>query len=513
MPLKKIVIIFSIIFGLYAVATYLYFSSEPVSRQDCPITIPGKPPIILEDPHYPEHTFKTINDISCLNETRVYDVVTIKNVDDIHQALKLAQEKKLRISIAGVRHSMGGQAFFKDALVLDMTHFNHIINLDKEHKTLTVQSGATWHQIQLYLHPQNLAVKAMQSTDIFTVGGSISVNAHGMDHTVGTIASTVKSLTIMFANGNIEKITLTEQPLLFNAIIGGYGLFGIILEVELEVTDNVMYERDATIIHYRDFPTFFEHIMQNKSYGLFYAHLSTSPLSFFKDMVIYGYTQVEHDGPFKPLGKISLINIRRFLVNLSKRRKYAQVFKWIAEKYIDPNLDKLHTRNILSRNEIMHDSVEYLDNVLINETDILQEYFIPRKHFIACIDQMRTILQKSSIPVLNASIRIINKESIMLNYAPQDMFAIVLYLNQRVNRPALQAMEKLTYDLINLVLKFDGTFFLPYQLLYTHEQLYQAYPKIDAFFHLKKEYDPDLLFMNHFYAKYAFRSISEEENI
>ena len=489
--------------GIYGICTYIYFSAKPIFRDYCPITMPNKAPLILDDPIDPLHHFKTINDASCLNETRIYDVVTIKTVDDIYKALKLAREKKLHISIAGRRHSMGGQSFFKDALILDMTHFNRIIALDEKNKILTIESGATWHQIQLYLHPKNLAIKAMQSTDIFTVGGSLAVNAHGMDHTIGSMISTVKSFTIMLANGTIQKVTLEDQPELFNAVIGGYGLFGIILEVELEVTDNVMYERDATILNYQEFPTFFEKIMQEKTYDLFYAHLSTSPLSFFKDMVIYGYKKVKHEGPFKPLGKISLVNLRRFLINLSKRRQYAQIFKWIAEKYIDPTLDKVRKKNLISRNEIMHDSVEYLENVLINETDILHEYFIPRKNFIPYIDQMRTLLQKSKIPVLNASIRIINKESNMLNYAPQDMFAIVLYLNQRVDKSSLQAMEKLTKDLIDLTLKFDGTFFLPYQLYYTREQLQKSYPNIDAFFALKRKYDPSLLFMNNFYAKYA----------
>ena len=72
-----------------------------------------------------------------------------------------------------------------------------------------------------------------------------------------------------------------------------------------------------------------------------------------------------------------------------------------------------------------------------------------------------------------------------------------------MNAQALREMEKLTRDLIDLTLKYKGTFFLPYQLYFTKEQLQKAYPNIDAFFALKKKYDPTLLFMNSFYAKYA----------
>jgi len=501
--IKKILPLLATLGALYLFGTYFYFSRQPISKNSCPITMPDQLPFVLHDPADPQHQFTTINDASCLNATRVYAIVPIKTIADIRQALTTARAKNLPVSIAGVRHSMGGQAFFTDALVLDMTQFNRIIALDETAKTLTVESGATWHDIQLYLHKKNLAVKAMQSTDIFTVGGSISVNAHGMDHLAGSVGGTIKAFSLMLADGSIQTVSKTEQPELFKAVIGGYGLFGVILEVTFEVVDNVMYTRDTIFLDYQEFPDFFDQVIKDNSYSLFYGHLSTSPLSFFKDMIIYGYTTIASTEPIAPLGSTSLVGLRRFLLNLAKRRSYAQVFKWLAEKYIDPALEKRQNKNTLSRNEVMHDSVEYLENILLNETDILQEYFIPRRNFAACIEQIGALLRASNIPVLNASVRIVHKEDILLNYAPEDMFALVLYLNQRVNKRALLAMQTLTRELIDLVLNYEGTFFLPYQLYFTQEQLKQAYPNIDEFFALKRAYDPTLMFMNKFYAKYA----------
>src|SRR4051812_4706325 len=110
----------------------------------------------------------TVNDASCLNRTAVYGVIQVTSVDQIRSALQFARENNLKVSLAGARHSMGGHAFARNALVLDMTHFN-AMSLDAGAHVLTVQSGATWHQIQETLHPL-YAVKAMQSTDIFTVG-------------------------------------------------------------------------------------------------------------------------------------------------------------------------------------------------------------------------------------------------------------------------------------------------------------------------------------------------------
>ena len=77
-------------------------------------------PLPQENPH---HKYQLINDASCLNETRVYEIVPVKTIDDIRNAIKKARDNKLHIAVAGVLHSMGGQAFFDDAIVLDMTHF------------------------------------------------------------------------------------------------------------------------------------------------------------------------------------------------------------------------------------------------------------------------------------------------------------------------------------------------------------------------------------------------------
>ena len=93
----------------------------------------------------------------------------------------------LKISMAGQKHSQGGHQFSEGGLVLNMLQFNKILNLDKENKIIKVQSGATWDQIQRYINQFGLALKVMQTSNIFTVGGSMSLNIHGRDPHYATI--------------------------------------------------------------------------------------------------------------------------------------------------------------------------------------------------------------------------------------------------------------------------------------------------------------------------------------
>ncbi len=54
-------------------------------------------------------------------------MVEVHSVDDIAKTLAFARDNKLSVTTAGVRHSMGGQAFRKGGIVLDMRGFNRIV--------------------------------------------------------------------------------------------------------------------------------------------------------------------------------------------------------------------------------------------------------------------------------------------------------------------------------------------------------------------------------------------------
>ncbi len=501
-------------------------SADPLGAKDCPpvfaeSAIPDAAQVNLEISPLPNSALLrwkqkggTINDASCLDRTVIYGIVEIKNVDDVKYALEYARDNKLKVSMAGARHSMGGQAFSKNGLVLEMKKFMKM-SLNEEEMILTVESGATWHDIQNFLHPK-YSVKAMQSTDIFTVGGSIAVNAHGMDHHAGSVGSSVRSMRVMLADGEIRTVSRAENPELFRLIVGGYGLFAVILDVDLEITTNDIYQTEREIVSYQDFPAVFSNdILPDKNIGLFYGHLSTSPYSLLDEMIFYKYTKVDiADAEIPPLGEVSSVRLRRFVFNFSKTSDFGMGIKWFAEKYIEPKMESCtvvpRTQAMsegeacfVSRNEPMHDSVPYLMNNLKGETDILQEYFIPRDQFIPFVDGLRKVSEKYDVNLLNASVRVIHPEDNFLTYAPEEMFSIVLYINQRTTPEGNENMGIVTRELIDLTTSLNGRFFLPYQLHYTPEQLQSSYPEIADFFKAKQSYDPDGLFSNTFYEKYA----------
>jgi FAD/FMN-containing dehydrogenase len=519
MKRKKLLITVSVL-ALVAAGTGLYVAplmADPAGDKDCGSAVPPpSAPLAAPAQAAPEPQWAqrggTLNDASCLSRTPVAGLVAVRNEGDVAQALAFARARGLPVSAAGAKHSMGGHAFAPGGVVLDMRQLN-AIRLDPERRTVTVGAGATWHDIQNAIHPR-FAVKAMQSTDIFTVGGSIAVNAHGMDHRAGALMGSIRSMRVMLADGSVVTASREENAELFNHVVGGYGLFGIVLTAELDVVPNDIYASSRALIPARDFPASFERIAADPEIGLTYTHLSTAPGSLLEEALVYSYRRVDDAGVERPpLGEVAATKSRRLFVNLAKRGRWLASLKWWAEKNLEHRFETCTVTRaqamgdgeacLVTRNDPMHDSVAYLRNNLSAETDILHEYFVPRGRILPFIDDLRRVFRAQDVNLVNASIRAVDAEHNVLSYAPAPAFSVVLYINQSTDADGTARMARLTSDLIDLTHRHGGRFFLPYQLHYSAAQLERAYPEIRGFFAAKQRWDPEGRFSNSWYARYA----------
>src|SRR5947209_7564695 len=182
------------------------------------------------------------DDVSRLNRTQVAAIWDIpsdpeKGEAGLREVLLKAQAAHLHVSIAGARHSMGGQTIYPGGIVVNMLPFKGM-TLDEDKGLLHVQAGAKWADVIPYLDRHGRSVGVMQSDNSFTVGGSLSVNCHGWQYGRPPIASTVEFFHLMKADGSVIACSRTQNRELFSLALGGYGLFGVILDADLRVVPN-----------------------------------------------------------------------------------------------------------------------------------------------------------------------------------------------------------------------------------------------------------------------------------
>jgi len=451
---------------------------------------------VIRNPRPPARPPLVVDDVSQLNPIKVSAIVEPTSDADVADAVARHTGP---VSIGGGRHSMGGQIATENALFIDMRHFNKVLEVDPEAGTVRVQAGATWREVQDAIDPFNLSVKVMQSYANFTVGGSLSVNAHGRYVGNGPVITTVKSIKVVMANGSSVEASPTNNRELFYGAIGGYGGLGVIVEATLELTDNVRVKREAGEMSIGRYARFFRDGIQSQADRV--LHEATVSLPDFARLREVTYTRTN-----EPL------SVRARLRSSDGSYRLNRLALWIQSEWpLGSSIGRYLLNRVSSpdapvslRNyEASYDVAELEPASRESSTYLMQEYFVPTERFDQFVSKMREILRLRNVNVLNVSITHSLKDpGSLLAWAQTDVVSFLIHYNQDTTPEALAAEEVWTRELVNAALNVNGSYYLGYRLNATAEQFARAYPRAAEFVALKHRVDPTNKFRNRLIDRY-----------
>jgi FAD/FMN-containing dehydrogenase/SAM-dependent methyltransferase len=437
-----------------------------------------------------------VNDVTALNPVRVMAIVAPTSVEDVQEALRRTSGP---VSIGGGRFSMGGQTASPGSLHFDMRSMNRIVSFSPEQRTIRVQAGVRWCDIQKFVDPHGLSVKIMQTYANFTVGGALSVNCHGRYVGLGPLVLSIRNLRLVNHSGEVIDASRDAHPEVFFGAIGGYGALGVVVEIELDLAENKRVKRVDEVMPLADYWNFFKNTVRGNARAVFHNADIYAP----HYGTVRSVTWVETEEPVTAIERLQ---------PLRKSYPLHQYFLWAIsetpfgkerrEKIVDPLLylgKKVHWRNY----EAGYDVAELEPPSREHRTYVLQEYFIPVERLMEFVPKMASVLKRHRVNALNISIRHAMPDSnTALNWAPTETFAFVLYHKQRTRENAKSRVGVWTRELIDAALSVGGTYYLPYQPHGTAEQFHRGYPKAAELFALKERLDPHFRFTNVLWDKY-----------
>lgn len=406
-----------------------------------------------------------------------------------------------RVAVGGGRYSMGGQVAIEGGLHMDKRQMNQLVWLQPGERKVRVQAGMRWRDLQDHLDPHDLAIKTMQSYASFTVGGSVSVNAHGRYVGHGPLGNTVRALQLVLADGSVVEARPDVNAELFRAAVGGYGAVGLITEVELDLAPNVRIECSIERV---PLDRYAQHVQQtvlvDPTAVLHNADLL--PPHFDEPLCTTWRKAPEH---------VPLTDTAR-LVERGQSYALEQNLIWsvtelpggqtLRSSVLQPWATSKPSVKWLNR-EASQDVAELEPRTRAMSTYALQEYFIPAQQLPAFVRRMGEILRKHQVQALNVSIRHSPADRVsLLPWAKQDVFSLVLYHKQRTWRRAQEAVGRWTRELIDTALRHGGRYYLPYQLHATQRQFEQAYPEVEQLRQIKRRVDPGGKLSNTLWARY-----------
>jgi FAD/FMN-containing dehydrogenase len=118
--------------------------------------------------------------------------------------------------------------------VLNTRFADRILSFDPESRIFRAESGLALSELNRLLMPRGYFSPVSPGTKFVTLGGMVAADVHGKNqHRDGNIGDHVTSLRMRVADGRVLDCSPEQHPDLFRATIGGMGLSGHILEVEL----------------------------------------------------------------------------------------------------------------------------------------------------------------------------------------------------------------------------------------------------------------------------------------
>jgi FAD/FMN-containing dehydrogenase len=183
-----------------------------------PICAPG-------DPEYEE--CRAVENLAI--DRRPGLIIRCSGEADVIDGVNLAREHGLLLAVRGGGHHVAGHGTVDGGLVLDMRDM-HGVWVDPANKTVRVQGGATWGDVDREAQVFGLAVPGgvVSTTGVggLTLGGGIG----WLHRKWGLSCDNLISAQIVLASGDLVTASADEHPDLFWAIRGGGGNFGVVVD-------------------------------------------------------------------------------------------------------------------------------------------------------------------------------------------------------------------------------------------------------------------------------------------
>ena len=150
-------------------------------------------------------------------------------VEELRRIMRSAR----RVKGLGSRHSFSAIADTEFDLV-SMMHFNRLVSIDAERRTVTVEGGMKYGELAVPLHRAGFALHNLASLPHISVAGAIATATHGSGNANGNLASIVSGLEFVTPDGELLKLERADGDAFLGAVVH-LGAIGFLTRVTLDV--------------------------------------------------------------------------------------------------------------------------------------------------------------------------------------------------------------------------------------------------------------------------------------
>jgi len=161
-------------------------------------------------------------------------VVRAAGASDVIQAVRLAAEHRLLLSVRGGGHNIAGNAVCDGGLMLDLSRMVSV-RVDPEARVARVEPGARLADLDKEAQAFGLATPTGVNSTTGVAGLTLGGGFGWLSRKHGLTVDNLLSADVVTAEGELVHASETHHPDLFWAIRGGGGNFGVVTSFEFKL--------------------------------------------------------------------------------------------------------------------------------------------------------------------------------------------------------------------------------------------------------------------------------------
>ncbi len=366
--------------------------------------------------------------------------------------VRQAAERGVGVRVAGAGHSFT-PVVETSGLRLDLSAMRGVLSTDAVRRRATALSGTRIHDFYEPLWEAGLALRNQGDIDTQQIAGAVATGTHGSGTGYTSLSGAVRGLRLVTASGEVLDIG-EDQPDLLRAAQVSVGMLGVVTQVDLAVTDAYRLREHVSLRSWDDVMEHWDELVsEHRHFGMFWLPTEESGALYNLD----GHGERLAD------------------------QCYVKVYDEVGPEVADSDTVGRRVDRCYRIFPMVYDA---------NFHEL--EYFVPLERAPQALHAMRELM-RTSLPdsVYPLEVRTVGPDEAFLS-SQHDTATCVISVSGKPGTDYwayLRSVDALLADFSARV-HWGKLHFL------TPERLHELYPRADDFIAIRRELDPQGLFLN-----------------
>ena len=437
-------------------------------------------------------------------------VAEVASIEDCEKALEIATTKQLSIALRGNGCSHADPCQNDGGMVINTTYFNRILAFSEESGLLTVEPGVSFADALRVVVPVGWIVPCAPGSLDVTFGGAMSFDVHGKDSlNNGSFGDHIMSFKVLDASGNLRHLDRQQDKEIFDVVVGGMGLFGIVVEITLQLQKIPSSFLDVTKTSTRSVIEALQ-LLDNEEgpshdYAIGWMDTFASGSSVGRGfMTAARWSRESYDVSGFDLTKLLSTKTKMFGILESRFfwRAAKPFFRPLFVRWANFSFYMLgqllygkgsESKKFFSNYIYIHNMIPDVNKVYQPEGLVTCQLLIPRDLGHDAVLQMLTLCQKHDIASMMAGLKRRRNNDRPLSFAGDGYSFSIDITRRRFTDKDLTKRLSAVYE---AVLDLGGVVYLAKDDRLPANYFKQMYPRWQEFWKVKEKVDPSFRFMN-----------------